>query len=415
MNQDDIANAVKKDWCIMEYAKYLYNKHGSEIPKHDYIRQKLRELGRLILYGGQVTPLKTIKEYVTPKNFELTVKAVKHVAQTKTRKANAVSLPLKLGFSLKKMSLLLESKALMEGDKKAAEEACNFRKIYDNKWNELVSGECLKTLTEDKWNVPLLLPLTEDVKTLHHYLEKKQMEYSEDLKVAVSTDAWRKLSKVTQALILLFNRRRQGEISKMPLSAFLSRVSTSSCHEDINYALSELEIKLCSHFNRIEVRGKRGRKVPILLSPSMTTSLVQLCDTREQCDVREENPYLFAVPGAMSFFRGADVLRELVTQCGLKHPEAMTSTKLRKQLATLSTVLNLKTTEVEQLADFMGHNIRVHDKFYKLPESTLQLARVSKVLMAMEQGRVGDFQGMDLDQIHIDPKGKGTALLSLPY
>lgn len=80
-------------------------------------------------------------------------------------------------------------------------------------------------------------------------------------------------------------------------------------------------------------------------------------------------------------------------------------------MATLSTVLNLKTTEMDQLADFMGHNIRVHAKFYRLPESTLQLARISKVLMAMEQGRVGDFQGKNLDEIHIDPNGM-TFLLS---
>ena len=413
MNQDDIADAVKNDWCIMEYAKFLYNKHGSETAKHEYIRQKLREMGRLLVYGSEVTPLKTIKEYVMPRNFQLTVKAVKHAARTKTRHGYAVSLPLKLGYSLKRMSMLLESHALMEGDKKAAEEASTFRKIYDMKWCELVSGDCQKTLTEARWNAPMLLPLTEDVKKIHNYLEAKQEQYSEDLKATVSTETWKMLSKVTQTLILLFNRRRQGEMSKMPLSAFLARVRSSS-HEDINYALSELEIKLCSHFTRIELRGKGGRMVPILLSPSMVESLVQLCDTREQCEIRENNPYLFAIPNAMSFFRGSDLLRQFAHQCDLRHPEAMTSTKLRKQLATLSTVLNLKNTESDQLADFMGHNMRVHDKFYKLPEGTLQLAKVSKILMAMEQGRVGDFQGKNLDEIHIDPRGKEyPALLSL--
>ena len=37
---------------------------------------------------------------------------------------------------------------------------------------------------------------------------------------------------------------------------------------------------------------------------------------------------------------------------------------------------------MDQLANFLGHDIRIHREFYRLPEKTLQLAKVSKVLMA---------------------------------
>lgn len=33
------------------------------------------------------------------------------------------------------------------------------------------------------------------------------------------------------------------------------------------------------------------------------------------------------------------------------------------------------------------------------------MAKVSKVLIALEQGRLSDFKGMSLDQIEIDPNG----------
>lgn len=75
-------------------------------------------------------------------------------------------------------------------------------------------------------------------------------------------------------------------------------------------------------------------------------------------------------------------------------------------MATLSRVLNLNDTEQDLLADFLGHDIRVHRKFYRLPEGTLQLAKISKVLMACEQGRLAEFKGKSLDQISISPKGK---------
>ncbi len=74
----------------------------------------------------------------------------------------------------------------------------------------------------------------------------------------------------------------------------------------------------------------------------------------------------------------------------------------------LSKVLNLTDTELDQLADFMGYDIRVHRKFYRLPEGTLQLAKISKVLMALEQGRVSEFKGKNLDEINIDPNGRNT-------
>ncbi|XP_019212192.1 uncharacterized protein LOC102080509 isoform X3 [Oreochromis niloticus] len=55
------------------------------------------------------------------------------------------------------------------------------------------------------------------------------------------------------------------------------------------------------------------------------------------------------------------------------------------------------------LANFLGHDIRVHREYYRLPEGTLELAKVSKVLIALEQGRLSDFKGMSLDQIQINP------------
>ena len=44
---------------------------------------------------------------------------------------------------------------------------------------------------------------------------------------------------------------------------------------------------------------------------------------------------------------------------GLKHPEALTSTKLRKHIATMSQVMNLQDNELDLLSSFLGRDIRV--------------------------------------------------------
>ncbi|KAL6480301.1 hypothetical protein MHYP_G00113340 [Metynnis hypsauchen] len=292
--------------------------------------------------------------------------------------------------------------AMMDKDTERAEKARNFSDMYAARWGEFISSHALRTQREVKWNAPLVLPFTEDVKRLHLYLDQKQEEFFQKLSEDASSMNWTLLAKVTLAQTILFNRRREGEVSKMPLTSFASR-STDDLHEDVALALSELEKKLCHHFSRIEIRGKRGRKVPVLLTPTMQRNMELLKEKREECVVPSENIYMFARPAALSHLRGSDCLREFATECGAKNPKALSSTKLRKHIATLSNVLNLSNTELDQLADFLGHDVRVHRDYYRLPEGTLQLAKISKILMALETGRLGEFSGKNLDEIHIDP------------
>ena len=61
--------------------------------------------------------------------------------------------------------------------------------------------------------------------------------------------------------------------------------------------------------------------------------------------------------------------------------------------------MNLKDNELDQLANFSGHDIRVHREYYRLPQSTIQLSKISKLLIAMQGGSVKDIQGKSHDQI----------------
>ncbi|KAM4523902.1 uncharacterized protein V3H82_002002 [Fundulus diaphanus] len=231
------------------------------------------------------------------------------------------------------------------------------------------------------------------------------MECQRSLKEEVVKKNWAELAKITLCEVIIFNRRREGEVSKMPLNAFTLR-DTSVTHPDVEVALTELEKKLCKHFQRIEIKGKRGRKVPILLTPGMVLSMELLVQHRRNCNVLDANPYMFGRPQTLNHFRGSDIIREIAQSCGAKHPGALSSTKLRKHMATMSKVLNLKDNEMDDLADFLGHDIRVHRQYYRLPEGTLQLAKISKVLLALERGKLSNFKGRNLDEISIDPQEK---------
>lgn len=61
-------------------------------------------------------------------------------------------------------------------------------------------------------------------------------------------------------------------------------------------------------------------------------------------------------------------------------------------------VMDLKDHELEWLATHMGHDIKVHREYYRLPENTLQTAKVGKLLLAIENGAIRH-QGKSLEEI----------------
>lgn len=68
-------------------------------------------------------------------------------------------------------------------------------------------------------NAPQILPLTQDVKLLNSFLEKKRDECERQLSITPTVDNYVKLAKVVLALAIVFNRRREGEVSRMTLMA----------------------------------------------------------------------------------------------------------------------------------------------------------------------------------------------------
>ena len=88
--------------------------------------------------------------------------------------------------------------------------------------------------------------------------------------------------------------------------------------------------------------------------------------------------------------------------CGAVSPQNLRATKLRKHIAVTSQIMNLKDNQLDILATFMGHDIRTHREYYRLPDSSLQVAKLSKVLLAMEKGKINHLAGKSRDEIDLD-------------
>lgn len=135
-----------------------------------------------------------------------------------------------------------------------------------------------------------------------------------------------------------------------------------------------------THFrlNLVFIRGKRGNKVAILLTKTMKVCIEALIRTRNLVVVQKENKYIFTAPtrGSLSYLRGNDCMAKVVKDCGLKCPQAFKSTPLRKYIATVSQVLDLKDNEVEWLAKHMVHDMNIHKKNYSCKNTPSNLRKL---------------------------------------
>lgn len=287
------------------------------------------------------------------------------------------------------------------GDYKRVQELTYVLELLSTRWSACVSKMATRDLCEKKFNKPMMLPLTTDISLLNNYLNEKE----EKLRKKVQNDTlikevWVSYAMVVLVQIILFNRRRSGETSKMTLDSLTESRYTSEMVD----MLSPLEKEVLKSLKRFEVRGKRGRKVPILLTARMERALLLLSTRREAAGVSSNNQFLFASnrKGAKQYIRGSDALRKLSEDCGATQPALLRSTRLRKHIATVSQLVNMDQGELEHLATFLGHDITVHRKFYRLPEATVQTAKISKLLLALEKYGIDKIRGKTLDDIEVE-------------
>lgn len=65
-------------------------------------------------------------------------------------------------------------------------------------------------------------------------------------------------------------------------------------------------------------------------------------------------------------------------------------------------VFNLSESELGELARHMGHELSVHRRFYRLQDDVIELAKVSRLLLSVEEGKAAQFAGKSLDDINLE-------------
>ncbi|XP_029949893.1 serine/arginine repetitive matrix protein 1 isoform X1 [Salarias fasciatus] len=268
-----------------------------------------------------------------------------------------------------------------------------------------------------------MLPLLSSLSSLVLYLRRLQhsafLSLSRQLQ---SAEAWRLLCHSSLALLILYNRRRECEVSKLSIAEYRSRV-TPQCPVPVppgappaltplEASLSPFERLVLPHLARVGVQGKRGRVQPLILPPHCEPCLELLLQTRQDVGVDPTNPYVFARPyhSPATPLRGTDLLRSLARSSGTRNPRALTQTRVRRQVAILTQLLLLGEGEepgqpggsaVERLEHFLEREYHVTQNCAGIGQDPGLMGRVGRVVLCGERDGVL-FRGMSLNHICLE-------------
>lgn len=124
---------VKSDWLICKYGNKLMDAQDGNQRRYDYVSQKLRELGRLLLAAKSLNAsVQTLQDLLAPDKLSLTVAAA--------RKASGYRWtcpPLAMKSTLKTVSEIAIDECVQDGDWNAAAKATDFVQQLVKDWDNL--------------------------------------------------------------------------------------------------------------------------------------------------------------------------------------------------------------------------------------------------------------------------------------
>ncbi|CAH0556875.1 unnamed protein product [Brassicogethes aeneus] len=415
MRGDDIALEAKKDLLIAHFGNSYLKKHRRE--RMAYVcSNRMRELSRLLITYRKITNNNNVslKNILLPRYFDTVISAVRNlVGYDHLKKTfNAPSLAMHLGTSLKFVCdelthLILKEtegfKCVSPQEKEIwLHDIKNFKKLIESRWTIELASLANKDLQEKRWTKPLIVPLVSDIKKFRDEIinianncEQLFSNNKDDKKT------YKDLVQCTLSLLIIFNRRRIGDVQFLKIKDYLLDKKTD--FTDFETVLTEGERVLTNNYKRI-VNGGKGSRAVVILVPKLLQNFITILLEHRSKYISSDNEYVFAMPGSrIKWGKGDVAIRTLADKIKLDNAQAISSNKLRKQIATVMQILNLNKAEIKQFSDFMGHTLKTHEEFYELPVDIYQTAKVSKILLMMEKGSMpAEYKGKSLSQINFD-------------
>ena len=389
LREDDIIRLIRYDRILIIWGNKLCLRYTPHY-QHNMIRSRLRLMGRLLLAAKTLNPI--VADYASlynPKMCDGVVQAARVLGRydEQVGEFGAPSVGMNLGTYIKQIGEILMIEYVKSEEPEKEQTVERFLKVFKLDYALEVNKAALETQRKQQRQKKVILPSTNDIRTLTDYLDCEMEHSFNKLSESYSFEEWYKLSQLTMTAIIAFNRRRTGEIQNILVEDYLNPEKIDEKTDPELYASLSVKSKaIANKYVRISIRGKKGRPVPVLLYPQLVKNLDLFLKHRTEAKVPSGNIYLFGLPcynkKRTKVIDACEAMRKFSSLCGAVMPETLRGTELRKHIATKCVTLNLKDNEVTDLANFMGHSEKIHKEIYRQPIKSREIIGISRLLEA---------------------------------
>merc|ERR1719336_653843 len=349
-----------------------------------------------------------IKTVICPERFE----DIKEAALEMARDPNdpkhiIVTKVVKVQQAVKKVAQSIMDQALrrtddMMGSQKLHDKAERFFSLMENNW--IHTGSLRKKYDKKIEDCDSTIPQTKDVKNLVHGVKRELQEAIKEIEAKPTKNAIRKLQRCLLIRLTVFNARRIGEVSRMRTVDFESskRARTQRLDNEEFASFTELEREVAKHLLLLRFRGKVGRHVRCLAPKDAEDALEILSnkENRKIAGILPENDMIFATPGSRTHIQGVSIYRKFAEKY-CERPERMRGTKMRKYIATNCQILDLGHDGKNTLCEHLGHELNVHNEFYRKHSDLVEKTKIAQILWLAEAGKLPDNKGKFIDELDI--------------
>lgn len=373
---DVIGTAARFDYMIILYANKFAERY-MDADQQAYVRGHMRLLAKLKIAIIEINEkIKSLIDVFRPKLWPIMLEAINHVSELDSERNrflviyNAETLPMLIRKCIK---ILKRHSAINEDDSKM-KLLESFENVFENDVEFKVSYTAHMSRKESgRHNKAKKLPESNDILTFENFLKmKREVSLQHFANNGRLYEHYLNILQKTAILILLYNRRRVGEISKILLLDFINGKKADPSSEFFRMLSTEEQDRRLKYM-RIDIQGKRADGVGSLyLSQENEKSLELIVKYRTLFNISSTNKYLFAIPNGDDNKDRHTKLCELISKLSYEYSKqfqkidsgSIRGTLLRKQLATYNaTINNDHATNI--MTKHLGHTRSTHDKCYK--------------------------------------------------
>ncbi|XP_037049773.1 uncharacterized protein LOC119084041 [Bradysia coprophila] len=398
MKEDEIVRLIRYDWLLIAYGNILCMKYSFHF-QQNMIRAKLRLAGRVLHAFKKINPEVTnFASIFYPKHYKTLIEAINAVGKFNpaTNEFGAPATSASAITSVKQIGSVLKCEYIQREKSEHVKRTDDFLFLMESQYTSIINKRVKESQLVKKRMKDHKIPSNEDVRLFSLYVNREREKYLKELSANYSLKNWVKLSELTIASIIVFNRRRTGESQNIHVCDFNHCESVNeTSNEALFTSLSEKAKEVVRLFSRMKVRGKKGViNVSVLLQADVTSCIKLLLSHRLEAGIPSHNPYLFALPSPpgekrIRVINSCKVLATLSTLCGAKDPSTLRGTNLRKHFATACMAKELNDDMVGEVAKFMGHRESVHRENYRHNTVDREIVKIVELLLAA-QGNVQD-------------------------